>query len=548
MLSTRGNRSKGLGARGVGQQRPTQAPRGGSGLRAPGRGGGGGGQIQKQRPAAVQQQKQRPAAVQQTQRAAPNPQQQQRVVAGISMEEGTNRSAIEFIYLFALFYFSHKPPSTCYNTTVLADLQILQDQQNESERRLKAARVTKQKRLEQHAAMEAQLERLKYENGQQRAELQRANVLLSRGQRQLAEARVEAEKAGEDLREFDRKVNKCLEVKRTLQAYERKNEVMLEELRKKLSFLEHLADEAKEQYDAAQAEYDKCKKYEESLRQSIKAEAEIQQRVAKETVEVRAASAALEKKLDLGQKKEAELKRAEESIRKNSEDQQARHAAAMAALQERQEKLNRRKEELAQKKARLKESAAKKTQDLHQVWHRAIEIQKAEEHPPSLPPSEANVPPVLDLDRIRESVQAATAAAVEETKAKEELQSTVEALRAQLPELKTEQAASSERIKELEAANEKGSQGGARAQRGHHRHEDGTRRRQEADRREGPKSAGTSRSPRTRAHRAQAASGGNYSHPRDASKAAVQRRPGRQGRGRETRPAAGHLRRAEGEG
>jgi len=304
--------------------------------------------------------------------------------------------------------------------------------------------------------MEAQLERLKYENGQQRAELQRANVLLSRGQRQLAEARVDAERAGEDLREFDHKVNKCLEVKRTLQAYERKNEVMLEELRKKLSFLEHLADEAKEQYDAAQAEYDKIKKYEESLRQSIKAEAEIQQRVAKETVEVRAASAALEKELDLGQKKEAELKRAEESIRKNSEDKQARHATAMAALQERQEKLNRRKEELAQKKARLKESAAKKTQDLHQVWHRAIEIQQAEEHPSSLPPSEANVPPVLDLDRIRESVRAATAAAVEETKAKEELQSTVEALRAQLPELKTEKAASSERIQELEAANEQG--------------------------------------------------------------------------------------------
>ena len=357
--------------------------------------------------------------------------------------------AFYFILLGIRFLTPHFP------SAVYADLRILQEQQNESERKLQQARATKQKRLEQQAAMEAQLDRLKYENGQQRTELQRASVVLSRGQRQLAEARVAAEKAGEDLRDFDRKVNRCLEIKRTLQAYERKHDVMLEEIRKKLSFLEELAEEAKEQFDAAQAEYDKVKMYEESLRQSIKAEAEKQHRIAKETVDVRAALAAQENELTLSLKKEVELKRVEESLRKKLDAQRSRHASKMASLQERQEQLDRRKEKMVLEKARAKEAAQKKKQDLHQVWHRTIEIQKAEGHTSSLPPSESNVPPVLDLERIRESVLAEAAAAIEETKSKEELEPKVEALREQLPELKAELAATNKQVNELQEANEK---------------------------------------------------------------------------------------------
>ena len=340
-----------------------------------------------------------------------------------------------------------------FSFAVLADLRILQDQQNDAERRLQQTRATKQKRLEQQAAAEAQLDRLKYANGQQRAELQRATALLSVGQRHMAEARVKAERAGVDLRDFDRKVQKCLAVKRSLHSYQRMHDAMLQILRNMLSQLRRLVEEAKMEHEQAEADCNKAKELEHSLRNGIKTEAEAQQRCAQATVGVRAKSATAENALNVKLKAEADATRKKDRMGQVVEEHHEQASNMLKGLGVGLEQLARRKEELALKISGAKETTTTKVELLHTIWHRAIQIQKEEGQEPSLSPSETNVPPVIDVETIRESVEAETAAAEEETKAKDELQPKVESLRLQLPSLEAEVATTAKQVDELVATN-----------------------------------------------------------------------------------------------
>ena len=91
--------------------------------------------------------------------------------------------------------------------TVLKDLQVLEEQQRESHRKLQAARDTKQRKEAQRTTLENQLGDLKYRDGQVRAELERIREMLSVGQRKLQSVRSDTDKKGTDLREFDQYVS-----------------------------------------------------------------------------------------------------------------------------------------------------------------------------------------------------------------------------------------------------------------------------------------------------------------------------------------------------
>lgn len=339
-----------------------------------------------------------------------------------------------------------------FSFAVLADLRILQDQQNDAEQRLKQTRATKQKRIEQQASIESQLDRLKYANGQQRAELQRATALLSVGQRQIAEARIKAEKAGVDLREFDRKVQKCLAVKRSLHSYQRMHNVMMQVLRNMLAQIRRLVKEAKMEQEQAEADYKKAKVLENALRKDIKTEAASQQRCAKVTVDLRAKSASAENVLNVALKTEADAKRKKDIMSLSVQEHHAHSSNTLKMMGAGLEQIARRKEEMVLKITGAREATNSKTQLLHAIWHRATDIQKEEGHKPSLSPSETNVPPVIDIETIRESVEAETGAAAEETKAKEELEPKVEALRLQLPKLEADLTATAKQVDELAVA------------------------------------------------------------------------------------------------
>lgn len=327
----------------------------------------------------------------------------------------------------------------------------------DSQRKLQYARATKQRRLEQQAALEAKLDRLKYQNGQQRAELQRAHELLSEGQRQLNSARSAAAKAGDDLREFDRKLKFALEIKSSLLAHQRTQDRLLGELRNKTAILDRLVKEAAQQCEEAEKDFDKAKHYEMSLRQGIRNEAANQQRIADKAAEIRAESAAQEQHLDLAFKLEKSLRLRLENVHKEVAKEQARHADAEADFEAQQEKKKLYLQQNADKKVRLKEAVAKKKANLHQIWHATIGIQKAEGHTPSPLPSESNIPPVIDLDRIRASVQSEADAATEEAKAKDQLRASVETLQQQLADLQDERSKAHGKLQRLQADNEKNS-------------------------------------------------------------------------------------------
>lgn len=86
---------------------------------------------------------------------------------------------------------------------VLRDLQVLEEQQRESQRKLQHARDKKQRTELQRAALEQQLGNLKFEDGKIKAEIAQTHKLLSKGQRSIAAVRGDAKKAEQELRDFD---------------------------------------------------------------------------------------------------------------------------------------------------------------------------------------------------------------------------------------------------------------------------------------------------------------------------------------------------------
>lgn len=85
----------------------------------------------------------------------------------------------------------------------MKDLQILAEQQQQSQHQLQVARDTKQKKEGQLAKLEHTLGELKYEDGKLRTDLERSRESLALGQRQFLSIRSDAENAGSALRQFN---------------------------------------------------------------------------------------------------------------------------------------------------------------------------------------------------------------------------------------------------------------------------------------------------------------------------------------------------------
>ena len=61
----------------------------------------------------------------------------------------------------------------------MEDLRILEEQQQDSQRKLKQVKTLKHNRLEHRSTVENQLNSLKYKNGEHRAQLNRKHEVLS---------------------------------------------------------------------------------------------------------------------------------------------------------------------------------------------------------------------------------------------------------------------------------------------------------------------------------------------------------------------------------
>ena len=119
------------------------------------------------------------------------------------------------------------------------DLRILEQQQRESKRMLESMKLTKVHKLEQKKSIDVNLSNLKYQAGEMRAELQRANKELSKHHRQVLDARSRSEKSRKDSTRFDAKMKRAIGVARVLATYQNKVEaamIGLNETNAKLNF------------------------------------------------------------------------------------------------------------------------------------------------------------------------------------------------------------------------------------------------------------------------------------------------------------------------
>ena len=122
------------------------------------------------------------------------------------------------LYIYFLFdnsmltqhLFSHSYPHKYNNTTVYADLQILEQQRQESERQLQSARLHQKQKLAEQQQLEGKLLELKSQNGGMRAELQRASAELALRHRELQDAQTNADTSRKDTDRFDGKLKRVI--------------------------------------------------------------------------------------------------------------------------------------------------------------------------------------------------------------------------------------------------------------------------------------------------------------------------------------------------
>jgi chromosome segregation ATPase len=338
--------------------------------------------------------------------------------------------------------------------TVMKDLRVLEQQQHESQRKLQQAQDTKQRRFEHHAVLEANLEQIKYQNGQNRAELSHMNNLLSKGQRSLGTARLIAGRAGDDLRDYDRKLKLALASKRATLAHQQKQERMLAEIRNKIAIVWRLKDEAEEHVDKGKMEIANIREREEALQQDVRAEVVKQQVLDDKTTQARHETRALQQDFKKVQEYELSAKARIEEIKKESVSENQSQSDTVASMDSKLDSEDSSAKETQAEIVRMQEQIAKKKESRNMVWNRTIRIQQAQGHPPSLPPTESNTPPVFDIARLQEAVATETKAATDEVTAKAELTATANALEVDVAKADTEAQAKAQEILELKKSNE----------------------------------------------------------------------------------------------
>lgn len=326
--------------------------------------------------------------------------------------------------------------TTTTSIEVMSDLRILEEQQNESRRRLEAAQATKQRRVDQQTELESKLDQLKYHNGQKRAELQNFHALLSEGQKSLQTARVSSEKAGGDLRDFDNLLKASLETKRAMFILQRNQDHLLDVLRDKVGVLERLSRKKEENFDRVKVEFDSVVKIEADLRESIHIASMKNHQIAESTASARTVTFKLEKSLDIAFKNESLLKLELENLSTEADADCKRHDQTEASNSSKVTELEKISDELAINATKLEQEIASSRELFLQCRGKLIELQRNEGHAINELPLDSNDSPVLDTERIRESFLAENESVKDELSATKEFKESISTLKIHLVQLK----------------------------------------------------------------------------------------------------------------
>jgi chromosome segregation ATPase len=263
---------------------------------------------------------------------------------------------------------------------VYADLQILEQQRQESERKLASARLLqKQKKAEQYT-QERKLCELKSQVGGLRVELQRFNSQLSIRHRELLEIQMKAENSRKDTHRFDAKLKRVIGVARSLGTYRNKINNALIVLNESETRLNFTKGQEVSKLQSSRLRLNDVRRRRELLLQAIHANNVKARSIAEDISKIRANTVMIEQDLSEAQQTESQTKLRVETIEHEVMLERTRHTEAMTNLESKSTELNESKDKTIQSIANKKAMIEAKKAELRAMWEQCNQLRKSEDH------------------------------------------------------------------------------------------------------------------------------------------------------------------------
>jgi hypothetical protein len=323
----------------------------------------------------------------------------------------------------------------------MADLRVLEQQQNESFRKLEAIKLTKQHKQSQHSSLESKLSSLKYANGEQRAQLVRSRDVLSRSTREMGATKLSSSKSSDSLKAFDSRLKKALTSKRILNALRHKVDSGIITLRNKRAIILRLKTQVADELTASTKRANDAKNHEDSLRKSIQDEKYETKNIIEDITSARSEVTGLGQDLANNHITLEDTKSRAECTMSDLVAEDKRHDSFM---KQEYSKLEAYKKQEAEKKAReqevLKEIELKRTQ-LLQSWKRCVQLQQEEGHELSPEPTEDAATPTLDVDKLQAVLDEEQAALLSDKTKRDDVNKSLTAAREEVASLESKDTA-----------------------------------------------------------------------------------------------------------
>jgi hypothetical protein len=233
------------------------------------------------------------------------------------------------------FLFTLPVPPVC--TSVLEDLQVLEHQQQESQRKLVDAQVMKQNRINQQKQLNTQLEGIKYSNGALRAQVEQSRKFLSGATRDLSARKLFTERVTDDISGFERKLKQGLYFVRMLVCCNQKIESIMITVEHKVLNVARLKVEASEVIKVLQKKFSETENEVQMIRSAIQEAHMTSHKCAVDQASLRAANSKLENDRIAAQNLDHSTKLKVDSIREQVKKAEERDAYSRATeLQERE--------------------------------------------------------------------------------------------------------------------------------------------------------------------------------------------------------------------
>jgi hypothetical protein len=264
--------------------------------------------------------------------------------------------------------------------TVYADLQILEQQRQESERKLASARLLQKQKKSEQSFLECKLCELKSQNGGLRVELERYGNQLSLRHRELLETQMKAENSRRDTHRFDAKLKRVIGVARLLGTYRNKIENAMIALNETVTRLNFAKGQEMSKLESAILRRDDAKHRRDLLQQVINANAAKGRSIAEEISKIRNEIGMNEQDLSAAQQMESQTKLRVETIEHEVMLERTRHVDAVVNLEFKSKELDELKSKTTQSIVDKKTMIETKKSELCKIWEKCTELRKSEGH------------------------------------------------------------------------------------------------------------------------------------------------------------------------